>query len=114
MLELGIIRVKGMMDDRDLVKFRVAFLTTEYYLSWSDEMEVVFRGNVLRKFVCELSQKAASETAGHAEGTANESIFGPEDKGESQKRDLALGYILISIDSSFNSIFRQKRCSAKI
>lgn len=46
------------VDERNLFTLTVALLTAGLYYSWSKDMEIVFRGKGLWKFVAEISPKA--------------------------------------------------------
>lgn len=89
-----------MMDYRDRMKFCDAPLTSNNYFSGSNDMDVVFGGKRLWKYVLKSKDEAASETASDTEHIATEGqhavVFTCEDNLECQKRDLALSCILTS------------------
>lgn len=100
-------------DERDSFKLTIASLTADSYYSWSDDMEIVLGRKGLWKFVGGSTAKPVdlrvdsllSEYKGDDRGV-DEELSG---KGKEQK-DLALEYILKSVDSSCKALIWQTRC----
>lgn len=78
------------MEDKDLSKFRVKLLNATKYFAWSNDMEIIFRGKGLWKFV-----ERPSEVMGRNK--------------EVQKRDLHLAYIRTSASGGRKPV-RMIRC----
>lgn len=99
-------------EEVDPLRFRVAQLTAETYYGWSHDMEVMLRGKGLRKFVENTtgSQQFKSSTEQAFQPKGNQTGDVELSEADAQKRDLALAYIVTSVDQSCKAIVRQLRC----
>lgn len=99
------------MDEKEFSRFRISPLKTDNYYSWSNDLEVVLRGKGLWKFVetpyteCSATPETIDENSSGNESNAVETMI--------QKRDLALAYIVTSIDPTCKAVVRKVRCPAK-
>lgn len=105
-----------VMAERDDLRTSIAPLSAENYCSWSNDMEVLLRGEGLWNYLnngCELDSK---DRIGDQEGS-NLLIVNCESASqngeEAHKRDLALAYILTSDRSLYKVIMRKVICPCK-
>lgn len=97
------------MDEKDQNKFWVAPLTAESYYSWSHDMEVILRRKELWKYVEKSPEREEQDPrADRLSSTWARTREMSESKV--QKRDLALAYVVTSVDQSCKSFVRKVRC----
>lgn len=104
------------MDDRDHFKFRVTPLTAENYFAWSNDIEVVLRGKGLWKYVKpDVDCRAAPVRAvGQESETTSDAERETQNEVDEQKQDMALAYLLTSIDSTCKAMVRKMRCPREV
>lgn len=89
------------IEEKDPFKFRVNPLTANNYFAWSNDMEIVLRGKGLWKYVDDVDLE-------NGQNEDEEEVQLSET--EETKRDLALAYLVTSIDTSCKSMVRTMRC----
>lgn len=107
--------LKEKMDNRVSVRFRVVPLNADNCFLRFNDVGIILQGKELWKYVKNTAVlEAALETRSDGGGAASNVAAITTNNQKSRKRDVALAYLLASIDSTCKSIVRQMRCPANL